>query len=118
MNIKNEKGFTGADVTVAILIVTIFAGVIASLYQNYVTSATEIERRAQATNYAVNVIEEIKKNENEYFTGDNEEQEEITVYTNEPIEGTGYSKTAVIEDYASLEGNEDVKARLCKNSKC
>ena len=65
MDIKGQKGFTGADVTVAVLIITIFAGIIASLYQNYTLSSKQIERKTEATNYAVEAIEEIKANANE-----------------------------------------------------
>ena len=60
MNIRSQKGFAGADVTVAVLIVTIFAAIIATLYQNYVTTSKEIQRKAEATQYAVEVIEDIK----------------------------------------------------------
>ena len=99
MDIKGQKGFTGADVTVAVLIITIFAGIIASLYQNYTLSSKQIERKTEATNYAVEAIEEIKANANEYLTGDNESKEVIQVYENTPIGNTGYSKTVTLEDY-------------------
>ena len=108
MDIKGQKGFTGADVTVAVLIITIFAGIIASLYQNYTLSSKQIERKTEATNYAVEAIEEIKANANEYLTGDNESKEVIQVYENTPIGNTGYSKTVTLEDYKQKNGEANV----------
>lgn len=107
MNIRSQKGFAGADVTVAVLIVTVFAAIIATLYQNYVTTSKEIQRKAEATQYAVETIEEIKQNSAEYFTGDNETKERIEVSDNELIENTGYTKTVFLEDYSTLGLKED-----------
>ena len=115
MNFKSQKGFTGADVTVAVLIVTIFAGIIASLYGNYSTTSKQIERKSEASNYAIETIEQIKSESEKYFTGDNETNEEITVYNNEQIDNTPYSRTAIIEDYKK--SNQEAKARCCKRSK-
>ncbi len=103
MNIRSQKGFTGADVTVAVLIVTVFAAIIATLYQNYVTTSKEIQRKAEATQYAVETIEEIKQNSAEYFTGENETKERIEVCDNEALkDNTAYSKTVFLEDYSTL----------------
>ena len=114
MNIKSQKGFTGADVTVAVLIVTIFAAIIATLYQNYVTTSKQIERKAQATQYAVEVIEEIKNNSSKYFTEDNATAERIDISDNEAIGNTGYSKTVFLEDYSTLGLKEDAKVGYVK----
>ena len=104
MNIKSNKGFTGADVTVAVLIVTVFAGVIAALYQNYSLTSKQIERKAQAVDYAVQTIEEIKENSAKYFDATNGPKEQITVY-DELIENTGLKKVATLKDY-SMENAE------------
>ena len=118
MSFKSQKGFTGADVTVAILIITVFAGIIASLYQNYAMSSKQIERQAEATNYAVTEIEEIKENAQEYFSGSNEKKDIISVYNNDEIGKSGYSRTVTLTDYAATNEKEGAEFRLCKNSKC
>lgn len=101
MKLKSEKGFTTADVVVAILIIVVFAGIIVTLYQNYVRVSKEVERKAQATNYAVELVEEIKQNSDQYFTEENEFEDRIVVYNNEPIEeDSAYSKTVIVEDYS------------------
>ena len=114
MNLRDQKGFTGMDITAAIMIVTIFSAIIATLYQNYSISSKKIERKAEATNYAVQTIEEIKSNTSKYFNEENANQETITVYNNDEI-SAGYTRTAEIVDYASLEGNEDKQLGYAKN---
>lgn len=101
MKLKNERGFTTADVVVAILIIVVFAGIIVTLYRNYVLVSKQVERKAQATNYAVELIEEIKQNSDEYFTEENEFEDRTIVANNEPLEeNSAYSKTITVEDYS------------------
>ena len=114
MNLRNQKGITGMDITASIMIILIFTSIIVALYQNYATSSKNIERKAQATEYAIETIEEIKSNTSEYFNEENSEKGEIIVYNNETIESTGFSKTAKITDYAAQEGNSDKKFGYAK----
>ena len=102
MNIRSQKGFAGADVTVAVLIVTIFSAIIVTLYQNYISKTKRIERKAEATQYAVETIEEIKQNSYDFFTEENAPLERQTIIDNKPINNTGYSKTVFLEDYSTL----------------
>ena len=107
MTIKNQKGFTGADVTVAVLLITIFSAIIVTLYQNYILTSKQIERKSQATQYAVETIEEIKNNSSQYFTEENANIERQVIADNEAIDDTGYSKTVTLEDYSTLGLKED-----------
>ena len=102
MNIRSQKGFAGADVTVAILIVTVFSAIIVTLYQNYISTTKKIEREAEATQYAVKAIEEIKQNSSDFFSEENAPLERQTIIDNKPINNTGYSKTVFLEDYSTL----------------
>ena len=111
MNLKSKRGYTTADVVVAILIIVVFAGIMVTLYQNYSTVSKEVERKSKAT---VELIEEIKQNDYEYFNEENELKDKITVYDNEPIEeDTAYSKTVTVEDYSVQK--EDAVPGLVKN---
>ena len=107
MNIRSQKGFAGADVTVAVLIVLIFSAIIVTLYQNYVSTAKQIERKAEATQYAVETMEKIKQNSSDFFTEENAPLERQTIVENQPIDNTGYSKTVFLEDYSILGLRED-----------
>ncbi len=109
MNLRNQKGFTGADVIIAVLVIAVFGSIIIGLYNNYTIVSKEVERKAQATQYAIGVIEEIKQNSSTYFNSENANKKEITVYNNETIaDNTAYSKTAIIKDYAAT----NTKAQL------
>lgn len=56
---KKNNGFTGIDIALAVLIITIFMSVITSLYINLYTSNVEILRREQAIGYATSILEKI-----------------------------------------------------------
>ena len=57
---KNNKGFTGVDVAIGVIIFTIFISVVAAMFYNISTSQKRVERKAEATNIAINVIESMK----------------------------------------------------------
>lgn len=62
MVIKEEKGITGIDIAISIVIFTIFISVIANIIANININSNEIERKAKATSYAIQEIEKIKAN--------------------------------------------------------
>ena len=57
---KNNTGFTGVDVAIGVIIFTIFIFVVAAMFYNISTSQKRVERKAEATNIAINVIESMK----------------------------------------------------------
>lgn len=61
MNIKSEKGITGIDVTIAIIIVMLFISLITSLYINIYNSSITTKRRTAANTYINTIFNEIKK---------------------------------------------------------
>lgn len=61
MNLKNNKGFTGIDVSVALVIFVLFTGIIASLIYNFGVKSKEIDRRAEATNISIQALEGAKQ---------------------------------------------------------
>ena len=69
MKIKEEKGITGVDVSVAILIVAIFTGVIMAIFYNVSLSNEAIKRNATANNIIVAIMEEIQAESYENITG-------------------------------------------------
>lgn len=60
MIIKEEKGVTGIDIAISVIIITIFIAMIANLIANININSKEIERKTKATSYAVQEIERIK----------------------------------------------------------
>ena len=96
MKIKNEKGITGIDITVSILVITIFISLIGVLIFNIDSQSKSIERRTEAAYQAVNLIEEIKGMTIEELEALSEDEK------NGYINGTSYTKKIEIVDYKDL----------------
>ena len=60
MKIKDEKGFSGIDITVAVIIILLFMSLITTVFYNITISSKTLERKTEATYIAVDVIEKIK----------------------------------------------------------
>ncbi len=60
MNFKSEKGITGIDITLSIILITIFIGILVTLSFNIETKVKETGRNAEALYYAINSIEQVK----------------------------------------------------------
>lgn len=97
MNFREEKGITGIDITVSIIIITLFIGIIATLLFNINSSSGGIGRKTEATNYAITEIEKIKAMD---FASLNNTEE--SGY----IENTPYYKEVSVLDYADFPENE------------
>lgn len=59
MNLKNKKGFTTVDLSIAMIVVIIFAIIMTSISYSVYTSSMEAKRTAVALNYAVDIFERI-----------------------------------------------------------
>lgn len=111
MELRKQEGFTGIDISIAIIILFIFVSIIATLSYQMNSAYKEIERRGQAIEIAVEEIEKIKNDGFEKYQGlyatsitDNEGNDLV----NQEIEGKqGYTKTIIIKDYTEITGNED-----------
>ena len=58
--LKNEKGFTLIDITVALIIILLFMSIISVLFFTLTKSSKGIERESEATYIATNIIEAYK----------------------------------------------------------
>lgn len=76
---KKNNGFTGIDIALAVLIITIFMSVITSLYVNLYTSNIDILRREQAVGYATSILEKIDEL---YYNEVNNENFEVNEESN------------------------------------
>ena len=60
MKIKSESGVTGIDISVAIIIILLFVGLITTLIYNYTQNSKEIERKSTATYMIIDILEYAK----------------------------------------------------------
>lgn len=105
MNFKDEKGVTGIDITVAIIVITLFVALIATLLTAINTSSSEIGRKTEATEYAISTIEELKA----------KDWQEVEALENDPNK-TGYNgyidnnspylRKIELIDYADIKAEE------------
>ena len=96
MKIKSEKGITGIDITVSILVITIFISLIGVLIFNINAQSASIERRTEAAYQAVNLIEEMKGKTIEELEALTDEEK------NGYIDGTPYTKQIEVIDYKDM----------------
>ena len=60
-NLKKSNGFAASDALIAILIITLFTGIIASLLYNIYLSNASLKRMSKANGYIVDVFEYVDK---------------------------------------------------------
>ena len=75
--LKDSKGFTGVDLTIAIFIIMLFVSVFVAIFYNLYISSSTTKRNEVALGYAVDVFEQIEKMEYSDVT-----EENIVTYIN------------------------------------
>lgn len=78
INFKNERGITTVDALIAIILLTLFVGLIATLAYNVLAISTNAKRNAMANNYIVDFYEYVDKLKFEDVT-----EETLLKYINE-----------------------------------
>ena len=113
MKIKSEKGFTGIDIAISVIVLFIFVSLIAMLIYSFNSTSREVELKSEATYLAVDEIENIK---NQGFKA----IETISLnnggnpYKDEESPEAGFYTKVIINDYTDIEGNEDKIPNLVK----
>lgn len=103
MNLKNNKGFTGIDISVATIVFIVFASIISMLFYNVAVSSKKIERKTVATNLCIEIIEALKESPFDKLT--KTEEASMDIETLQTISGktinlpNGYVPKIIIEDY-------------------
>lgn len=117
MLIKEEKGFTGIDIAISLIVITIFIAMIANLIANINLTAQDTNRKTVATSYAVQEIEKIKAQgyiesyDSKGITNEDILKEE-DIYSGS--EFTGYNKKIVIRDYVLVVNDTTKKSDIVK----
>ena len=110
MLLKSEKGFTGVDISISVVILFIFISFIVMISQNYISKIKELELKSEATYLAIDEIEKVKNKGFEEYK-DNKESDGI-------IEGEelqqGFYRTIKVQDYTDIPGNETKDANIVK----
>ena len=115
MKIYSEKGYTGIDIAISIVVITIFVSIIALVISRFNSSANDLKYKEEATAIAIEEIELIKKDGFETYKDKSIANGNSEVIKDEEIEGQqGFYKTIIVEDYTDLEGNNYAVSGLVK----
>lgn len=118
MHIKEEKGFTGIDIAISVIIITIFIAIIANLISNINLTSEDTKRKTIATSYAVQQMEIIKAQgyiENYEGKGINKKDTIIDEdIINKDGNSTGYHKIVTIKDYTLIKNDSKAQTNLVK----
>lgn len=68
--LKEQNGFAASDALIAVLVITLFAGLIATISYNIYLSNSSIKRMSKATSYIVDVFEYVDKSYYDEVTKD------------------------------------------------
>ena len=101
---KNEKGFTTADIIISLMIIVIFMSVIISGFYNYYIASTGVSRNSAALSYTINVIEAVEEMNYTDVTQENVNEKIQQLYSNKSI-SDAYEVSAIIQKYNNTEGN-------------
>ena len=118
--IKQNKGITGIDIVISVIVITIFVALIASLVYKINFNGKKVERKNIALSYAINEVEKIKQ---QGYIADYDnvglKQEEVLEKHSHDIqdqngEFSGYYKEILVKDYIAFQGNEDKSPNILK----
>ena len=113
MKLRSEKGFTGIEIAVSVVIIFIFVSIIAILNYRISSTAKEIELKSDATYLAINEIESVKSDSFSKYDNRSEKNGNSIIVNNEEIK-EGYYKTISVIDYTGLPGNENKTENIVK----
>ena len=103
--LKKEDGITGVDIGIAVLIVMLMTGIIASIFYNNYITAVAVERSDTAMNICVNVLEYAL--ETNYTNVDNTLRDKYIA--SKGSFPKGYTVTATVEKFSDTNvGKEDI----------
>lgn len=118
MLVKEERGITGIDIIISLIVITIFISLITNLIININSNKKETETKAQATTYAVDEIEKIKAQGyiQEYDNkGISQEDQIISEDISDTSNNfTGYHKKITIKDYVLIKNEPNGISNLVK----
>ncbi|MBR3162710.1 MAG: hypothetical protein IKF17_01240 [Clostridia bacterium] len=127
MKFRGNKGITGIDISVSLIIFVLFVSLITTLVYNFAVASRNVNRKAVATDIAIKKIEELKQTPYDQILEIDEENPQATQYADKDgvilASGSGpYKIITDIEKYTNddIENIQDVlkivKVRVVYNA--
>ena len=120
MRLKQEKGITGIDLTIAVILISIFMGTILTVFTAVQKNSTKLERETEAMYYAVDTIETVKSLDFLQLPKKGTEKiENIDNLKDGYIKDkmgniTSYYRTITVQDYTEMAGKENKITEILK----
>ena len=106
MKFKSEKGVTGIDITLSVILISIFIGLITTLAYNLESKSKKLDRQAEAVYYAVNSIEKAKGLNFSDLPTVASRNNKLSILPDGYINDTPYYRTTEVVDYAQMPENQ------------
>lgn len=110
MHFRSQKGYTGTDIAVSVIVITIFISLIAVLIYRFNGLSDELQIKAKATEIAIDEIEFAKGEGFEQYVNKNSE-----IVSDDDAKGAtieGFYKTILVEDYTDIGENDENKNKV------
>lgn len=114
---KNQKGYTGVDIAISVVVITIFIALIGTLVFNFNSGSDEMEYKSKALDYAINEIERLKAldiNDQEiidFETATSKGTAAENEILDENNKGTGYYEKIEVVDAKDIMSDSDLGGR-------
>ena len=115
--VRNERGVTGIDVAIAVIIIFIFVSMIAVIISRINSTSREIELKTEALDIAITEIRNVEEQgfeEYETLNKSSTSDKHGNSLVNQATGVQGYYKTISVLDYTDIEGNESEIPNLVK----
>ena len=103
---KNQKGYTGVDIAISVVVITIFIALIGTLVFNFNSRSKEMEYNSKALDYAIKEIEVSKSKDINDSSLVNVQKTEILDQLSG--KGTGYYKEIEVVDISNIISDSDL----------
>ena len=115
--VRNERGVTGIDVAIAVIIIFIFVSMIAVIISRINSTSRKIELKTEALDIAITEIRNVEEQgfeEYETLNKSSTSDKHGNSLVNQATGVQGYYKTISVLDYTDIEGNESEIPNLVK----
>ena len=92
MNLRDQRGVTGVDITISVILITILISLITVLSYNIQRNSQDVQRRTEATSYEGNTI--------------NDERFKDKYIVDASGNPTGFYQEVRVEDYSEIREGE------------
>ena len=116
MDLKNNKGYTGVDISIAMIILMIFIPTVFAISYSIQKTSNEVKRKSEAISIATDILESAKGMSFENLES-MEEEENISLLEEKYSKDVSFDINIEVENYYPEELNDEDRMDLVKKIK-